>query len=316
MSNQRQDIETTVEQSHFSIRPSCSAAFRVEIAGEERLVVVAEVERRYRNRQKQLPEQEYKGLERRLSQVELGFDNGVNQPLNTDEVVGKIRSSIAEQHELQVYGILLLKAGSIPKTSSGKIQRHACRTGFEAGTFDVMAQWIENSTGIANHCHEKHVEQQPKVDGSLQTWLISQISQRLHIKPQDIDIRKPLSYYGLDSVQAILFVADLEQYVKRKLSPGLLYDYPTIEILTQYLLANENNATLNTKVGAGRSSDIIDINAEAVLDLNICPKVVSFDKVSEPHAIFLTGATGFLGAFLLQEILQNTLEKLPVLITC
>jgi acyl-CoA synthetase (AMP-forming)/AMP-acid ligase II len=48
-----QDIERTVEQSHPAIRPTCSAAFSVEIDGEERLIVVAEVERRYRQRKRQ-----------------------------------------------------------------------------------------------------------------------------------------------------------------------------------------------------------------------------------------------------------------------
>ena len=49
-----------------------------------------------------------------------------------------------EQHELQVYAILLLKPGSIPKTSSGKIQRRACRAGFLAGCLDVVWDWSMN----------------------------------------------------------------------------------------------------------------------------------------------------------------------------
>ncbi|MCJ8279064.1 MAG: condensation domain-containing protein [Rivularia sp. ALOHA_DT_140] len=69
----------------------------MEIQGEERLVVACEVERTHLRK------------------------------LNTSEVVSAVRHSIWMKHELKVYGVLLLKTGSIPKTSSGKIQRHACR---------------------------------------------------------------------------------------------------------------------------------------------------------------------------------------------
>ena len=92
-----QDIELTVENSHPSLGSNCSAAFSVEIEGEEGVVVACEVERTYLRK------------------------------LNTDEVVREIRIAVSTEHELEVYGVVLLKTGSIPKTSSGKIQRRACK---------------------------------------------------------------------------------------------------------------------------------------------------------------------------------------------
>ncbi len=107
-----QDIELTVEQSYPALRPGCCAAFSVDVAGQERLVIAAEVERSY--------------LPRRV------------QSLDTKEVVQAIRRAVAEYHELSVYAVSLLKPGTIPKTSSGKIQRHVCRTNFLAGSLDVI----------------------------------------------------------------------------------------------------------------------------------------------------------------------------------
>lgn len=109
-----QDIELTVEQSHPSLRPACCAAFSVDVAGEERLVILAEVQR---HRQ---PER--------------------NQLLYIKEVIQAIRQAVAESHELGVYTVSLLKPGSIPKTSSGKIQRHTCRTNFLTGRLDVIEE--------------------------------------------------------------------------------------------------------------------------------------------------------------------------------
>ncbi|HEY7493826.1 MAG TPA: fatty acyl-AMP ligase [Candidatus Tectomicrobia bacterium] len=129
-----QDIELTVEHCHPSLRPGCGAAFAVELAGEERLVVVQEVERRYQPPRRHLPE-------RRQVDVEPGFDPERPQPLDLDAVVGNIRQAVAEQHGVQVYAVLLLRAGSLPKTSSGKLQRYACRAGFLAGSLEVVGKW-------------------------------------------------------------------------------------------------------------------------------------------------------------------------------
>jgi 8-amino-7-oxononanoate synthase len=104
-----QDIELTVGKCHPRLRPGNGAALAIEIEGTERLVVVQEVERR--------------------QQRDLG------------EVFEAIRRDVAMEHELPVEAVALVKAGSIPKTSSGKIQRHACRQGFLAGSLDTVAEW-------------------------------------------------------------------------------------------------------------------------------------------------------------------------------
>ncbi|MEX2114170.1 MAG: aminotransferase class I/II-fold pyridoxal phosphate-dependent enzyme [Pirellulales bacterium] len=104
-----QDIERTVSKSHPRLRPDSGAAFAVEFDGAERLVVVQEIERR--------------------------------QQRELDDVFEAIRRDVASEHELPVEAIALIKAGSIPKTSSGKIQRHACRQGFLDGTLEIVADW-------------------------------------------------------------------------------------------------------------------------------------------------------------------------------
>lgn len=120
-----QDIERTVEQSHPAIRPTCSAAFSVTIDGEERLVIVAEVERRYRHRQKVAKSPE---------------NPSGHHSWDALAVIQSIRRAVSSHHDLQVDQVLLIKHGSIPKTSSGKIQRHACRANFLAGTLELVGE--------------------------------------------------------------------------------------------------------------------------------------------------------------------------------
>lgn len=108
-----QDIEWTVQQCHPALRPEHGAAFSIDVNGEERLVIVQEVERHTAN-------------------------------LDINEVTEAIRQVISEQHELQVYAVVLVKPGSVLKTSSGKIQRQACRASFLSGSLDIVGDWSEN----------------------------------------------------------------------------------------------------------------------------------------------------------------------------
>ena len=118
-----QDIEMTVQKSHLALRPNCGAAFTVEFKGSERLVVVQEVERSYLRK------------------------------LNVNEVVGNIRQAVTAEHSLQVYAAVLVKTGSIPKTSSGKIRRHACRAEFLTCNLNVVGDWSQNPLGKAKFRH-------------------------------------------------------------------------------------------------------------------------------------------------------------------
>ena len=104
-----QDIEATAAKSHPGVRAGWGAAFTVEEGPEQKLVIILELERRQRQ--------------------------------EAAQVIGAIRRDLAREHELVVDSIVLVRAGSIPKTSSGKIQRHACRDAFMDQSLDVVAEW-------------------------------------------------------------------------------------------------------------------------------------------------------------------------------
>ncbi|MBW4635047.1 MAG: amino acid adenylation domain-containing protein [Iphinoe sp. HA4291-MV1] len=173
-----QDIELTVEQSHPALQPTCSAAFAINVTREERLAVVVEVKRSHlRN-------------------------------LDVEEVVKAIRQAVAEQHELQVYGVLLLKPGNIPKTSSGKIQRHACGVGFLNGSLDVVASSILEDTYVMESkdklTREALLVIEPKDQKLLlESYLQECVARVLKITPSQLNCQQPLSSLGLDSLMAI-----------------------------------------------------------------------------------------------------------------
>ena len=73
-----------------------------------------------------------------------------------------------------------------------------------------------------------------------QAWLISTIADIVGTEPGNIDIREQLEYYGLDSLQAVQISNDLETWLGKPLSPTLVWDYPTIEQLSEFL-TSENS---------------------------------------------------------------------------
>jgi len=203
-----QDIEATVGGAHSGLRPGAGAAFSVVVEGEERVVVVQEVERQ-------------------LSKAGRAELQGVMQA---------VRTAIADHHELEVYAMRLLPPGAISKTSSGKIQRHACRERYLAGGFEAVAEWTltpEQEGGGASTASGPGKD--AKTAEAIQAWLISRLSERTKRNPERVDPRAPFTSYGLDSLAAVSLSGELEEWLGRRLSPTLAWEYPSIELLARRL---------------------------------------------------------------------------------
>src|SRR5262249_11203299 len=106
-----QDLELSAERAHSAVRPGCVAAFSVDGhevggAGGEQPVVVAEVP------------------------LEAAADAA--------EICAAVRAAVGSEHGLSLRSVVLVAPGGIPKTSSGKIQRRACRAAHLQGTLRVL----------------------------------------------------------------------------------------------------------------------------------------------------------------------------------
>jgi acyl transferase domain-containing protein/acyl-CoA synthetase (AMP-forming)/AMP-acid ligase II/acyl carrier protein len=197
-----QDIELSAEQSHPALRAGCSAAFSVDASGEEQLVLVAEVERTALRR------------------------------LSVDEVVANIRQAVAEEHELQIHAIVLVKPATVPKTSSGKIQRRACRAAFLSGELQIVAQWHGQASAEAS------LDAPPPTQRSreaVRDWLIAHLARAAAVPVGRVDPDEPFSRYGLDSLASVSLAEELQQWLGRPVPAGVAYDYPNINALATAL---------------------------------------------------------------------------------
>ena len=104
-----QDIEQTVESAHDALQGGLVAAFAVNAADRERLIVCAELARKH------------------------GVDS--------NQVVQAIRRDVALQHDLPPDAVFLVRNGTLPRTSSGKVQRHAAKLDYNEDKLKVIASW-------------------------------------------------------------------------------------------------------------------------------------------------------------------------------
>ena len=163
-----QDIEAGVESCHSMLRRGCTAAFSVEADNQEQLVIVQELTRR--------------GMKGDFS-----------------EIIRAIRQQIMEEHGLSVYAILLIRTATLPKTSSGKVRRRACRDAFLADTLNVVA--MERTGPIAVAPGRESEATEAGVCRTVGEKLLEQAG----ISMAGLDPELPISSLGMDSLKMLQF---------------------------------------------------------------------------------------------------------------
>lgn len=220
--------------------------------------------------------------------------------LKATEVIEKIREAVSKHHHLQVDAIFLIKPESIPRTVTKKIQRYACKEAFTEGALKIIDAW--KRIAISNERKRTLSSLRPKTTKEIESWLVSKISEKLGIASSEINLEKPLVSYGLDSLNAVRITAEIEEELNVSIFIATLFESPSIHHLVKELknqISNKQHRPIK-----------LDLNREAQLDPSITFESFKSKTWENPASILLTGSTGFLGAFVLYELLQNTSAKI------
>jgi acyl carrier protein len=282
-----QDIEQSAEEAHPAVL--AGAAFALDDAGGERLVVVHQVDRQYR-----------------------GGDY--------HQIVQAIRRAIVEQHELDPYAIVLIRQTSLPITSSGKVQRNLCREQYLADELRVVHCWTNPAIGrepgrsswtgrVDVQIHAEgvavstvHGETTPApspMAGSpaastnggqpfgvrplrpgapvieldraaerIEAWMLEWLVARLGLNAADVSRDRPFAEFGVDSLTAVELSHELEQQFDVPLPPIVAWNYPTPAALARYLaeqttgIKDPNSAAVAEQLG---NSEVAPPPADAQL---------------------------------------------------
>ncbi|MDQ8153812.1 MAG: aminotransferase class I/II-fold pyridoxal phosphate-dependent enzyme [Gemmatimonadota bacterium] len=200
-----QDLELATTQSHAILRRGYCAAFTVpdatSIGAVERLVIAAEVGRHH----------------------DSASDRHVFQ---------SIRQRLGAASGVTPDEILLVRAGGIPRTSSGKLQRRACRAAFLAGTLDTVGHWrVPERSAVT------------PVDATV-AFVLDWIAQETGTDVSTLSADASPRDLGLDSIGMTLLAVALEERVGRRLATMELWEQPSVRAVVAH--------ALRAGLGAGR----------------------------------------------------------------
>lgn len=206
------DLERTAEAAHAAVRPGCTAAFPLESEGREVVGLVAEI-----------------------NPKKIG-DEGV------EHLARCILDRIGHDHELALHVLVLIEPRSIPKTSSGKLQRRATRLALERDELSEVHRWTASYGPVSAPVSH---ESMPRV-GEVEAWLLKWLAADVDARESSLAADQPFVACGLDSVRAVEMAAALSEHLGIEVSATAVWDYPTPRRLAQYLTEKEETVSKST----------------------------------------------------------------------
>ncbi len=277
-----QDLELTAGQAHPALRAGGGAAFSVDVDAEERLVVVHELRRG----------------------VEPDFD----------EVSDAVRRALSEEHEVHAHELVLISAGRLPKTSSGKVQRHACRAAFQAGELAVVGSSRAPAPAAVSTpvLRRDQLLSLPAPERSAP--LLEYLRGRLAAATgrDRIDPEQPLTALGLDSLRAVELASAIEEDLGTGPSQARLLAGATLRDLAGELIAALESETERSPIPPAPQADRHPLSAGQ--------RSLWLVEELHPHttAYALRGALRFedeIDAARLQQALDRLVARQPALRT-
>jgi 8-amino-7-oxononanoate synthase len=211
MNRYPQDIEATARGSHPLLESGYGAAFVADGHGRQRLVLVQEVARRGEK--------------------------------DLTPALDAIRRAVLDEHGLALDAIVLVRSGTILRTSSGKIQRHACRAAFLAGELKALAE--HGGLPVDPAGSSAAIRPGAEATGTSPThpaspsWQAALAAVRQHARAlagaalPDLTPDTPLAALGLDSLQRLSLAANLEKTFAGCLPETVFSQARTLEDLVQ-----------------------------------------------------------------------------------
>ncbi|MFC7987185.1 thioester reductase domain-containing protein [Streptomyces sp. NPDC057336] len=130
-----------------------------------------------------------------------------------------------------------------------------------------------------------------------------------HPDTSALDADQPLTTLGFDSLTSVELRNRLGELTGGRLPATLVFDHPTPGALAAHL-----RARLLGEAEGDATVDAVDFAAEVRLADDVRPASETVTDARAARQVLLTGATGFLGAFLLRDLMRSTEARVHCLV--
>lgn len=165
--------------------------------------------------------------------------------IDTGALRGSVIAQVARNQDLLLSEVVLLKPGSIPRTSSGKVQRLKCRDAYDSGDLQALPEQAPRTS--------------PARGSGGSNVVIAALAETLGCPASTIDGASSFSELGLDSVKIVELATRLERTTGRRVSPALCFDHPTPNALAAILSEDAERPAGSNGASQGAAGDAIAI---------------------------------------------------------
>lgn len=227
-----EDLERTVHDTSPVFAGLRGAAFAADDDAVERLVVVHEV----------------------------------NRAKLADEVVAEIaltvRQAVTERNGIDLSELVLVPRGSIPKTTSGKVQRRICQAQWADGSLKVIGSWPGGKPRQADRQPHQRVSGRAADAAQLRKWLVRRVAAMSGLGVDQIDPAQPFARYGMSSVGVSQVAGELEAFLGRTVQVSAFFEHPTVDALVRHLTGSSPAVAATTATHAPQSAPAAAVRAE------------------------------------------------------
>lgn len=208
------DIEWTIHSASDLVRPGCCAVFSVQLEGhdEEKVVAVAELRQ------------------------------PVADAKARDDLVLSIKTAVARAFDgLELHDVVLVKEHTVPKTSSGKLMRFACRYSYLQASLARLDSNTSSGTGgrnLVGGVVDKLVQAFKPRKEALQRYIVNKVAEAVDLDAANIDPACDVRSYGMDSLRQMQLLRELEDRLGCALPTSLCDEYNSIEQIVDLLLSD------------------------------------------------------------------------------
>ena len=201
-----QDIEQTLQSANPTFKGGGGAAFSITRDGEEELVIVQEI------------------------------DRAAGKQADFKMLAAEGIKAISSRHGITPHALVLVSGSTIPKTSSGKIQRAAAKNTYQEGNVVPVYVWQAGKQSIKSTPSEKECDNEfvddwySELHREVQDW----VAEKLDIENHHIDLDVTFSDLGVNSIETVELVDRIQDRIGRVIPATELLRYPTVKALISH----------------------------------------------------------------------------------